>query len=415
MSLLRSLRGGRRDDPDDTLRADMPDITESVTDAGYYGEVSFRYHSAQVIAMMLLAVFVAVSLLTNADLLSADKLIYFVKDLATSVSLRESEARDTLVFASDESNQYTLYRDGLAVLGEQKLTIFTATGREAHSHLLAYRTPRLASSGRYLAAYDMGGKNLSLYNSFTCVKDIVTEHAIRFVDVCDKGYYCVVTDGAEYPSEVLLYDEGHHLMNRYRLQEYTLMAELSENGEELMLVSVSSDHGRMVTHLSFAVPGDNSWGDSFTVDDAYPVTCCYTTDGNILLLTTDALYLYSRQGVQLACHWLTRTVLSFRVDQEGCVLITRANAYDTSSGVMVFDKNADMVYNVSVEEHIADACYVKGSLVVLGERNLTVYQMDSTTPVSSITLQGDYNILLAYDNEEYVLCGKAKAIVIKPD
>jgi hypothetical protein len=224
-----------------------------------------------------------------------------------------------------------------------------------------------------------------------------------------------VTDGAEYPSEVLLYDEGHHLMNRYRLQEYTLMAELSENGEELMLVSVSSDYGRMVTHLSFAVPGDNGWGDSFTVDNAYPVNCCYTTDGNILLLTTDALYLYSRQGVQLACHWLAQKVLSFRVDKEGCVLIARANAYDTSSCVMVFDKNADMVYNVSVEEHIYDACYLEGSLAVLGERNLTVHQIDSTTPASSIMLQGDYDILLAYDAEEYILCGKAKAIVIKPD
>ena len=39
---------------------EIPVIDESITDTGYYQEISFKYHSAQIICMMLLAVFLAV-------------------------------------------------------------------------------------------------------------------------------------------------------------------------------------------------------------------------------------------------------------------------------------------------------------------------------------------------------------------
>ena len=78
-SLLSLLRGKRRADSQAVEADGMPNIAEHVTDAGYYQEVSFRYSSAQVVCIMLLAVFLAVSLMTNASLLSADNFIYSSK------------------------------------------------------------------------------------------------------------------------------------------------------------------------------------------------------------------------------------------------------------------------------------------------------------------------------------------------
>ena len=415
-SLLSLLRGKRRVDPEAVAVDGLPNIAEHVTDAGYYQEVSFRYSSAQVICIMLLAVFLAVSLMTNASLLSADNLIYFVKDMTNSISLRESAAKDTMVFSADENNQYALYREGLAVLGQQKLTVFTATGREAHSHLLSYRTPRLASSGRYLAAYDLGGKRVSLYNSFTCVKEITTEYAVRFVEVCNKGYYCVITDGAEYASEVVLYNESHRMINRYRLEEYTLLADILQDGSEMMLVSVSSEQGRMTTHIAFAVPGESEWRAAFSVSDAYPVACHYTDEGNVLLLTTDALYLFNTGGEQLNSYLFGHMdIRTYRADENGCVLVARANAYDAASRVMAFDKQGNVVYNVVIEQQVHDVYYQNGTLAVLGEKQLTVYRDHTSEDTVTLEFQGDYDRLLAYEgNEEFVLCGEAKAIVVKP-
>lgn len=392
------------------------DLSEHITDVGYHQEISFRYHSAQMIAIMLLAVYIAVSVLTNAELLSADNLIYFTKDLSSSFAQQESEARQSMVFAADEQNEQVLYRNGLAVLGSQKLTVFTASGRESHAHALTYRTPRLVSSGRYLVAYDLGGRELSLYNSFTCVKTIKTENNIRSVAACNQGYYAVVTDGTEYASEVLLYNENHRMTNRYRLKEYTLMAAMRADGNQISLISVSTQGGRMQTHISQVSPGEETWGNSCVIKDVYPVACDYTEDGGLLLVTANAIYLLNSQlEIVNSCAFSSSEVLSFRADSQGCVLICRDSVYDTSSRIIVFDKLASQVYNISVPMQVYDAIYSTGVLAVLSKNELNIYHQGQSHPTATAAFNGEYTRLLAYSGEEYLVCGSAKAIVLRPN
>lgn len=411
---LRTIRPAAPSERDDSI-GEMPLIDESVTDTGYYNEISFRYHSVQIVCIMLLAVFFAVTLMTDARALSADNLIYFAKDLATTVADKEKEAKDTFVYAADESNVHTLYRDGLVVLGKQKLTVFTATGREAYFELLSYQNPRLAASGRYLVAYDMGAESVRVYNSFTCVKEIVPDHPVRAVAVCNKGYYCVVTDSTDYASEVVLYNDRHRMINRYRLEEYTVCADLKADASELMLVSVSAVQGRMVTHVALTTPGESKWGQSFDIQDAYPVACRYTEDGNICLLSTDALYFFNAQGDEISRHNVKASeVVSFQLTEAGCVLICRDDASDRVTRVLAFDKWGNLEYNVSVSGVARDVCYVSGSLAILLQDQLILYRdVTENTPVS-LALKGSYYDILACENLEFVLCGDAKAIVVKP-
>lgn len=415
--LWQALQSRHHASPDDreTLDGELPNIDERITDTGYYNDISFKYHSAQVVCMMLLAVFLAVTLMTDAKALSAENLIYFVKDLSTTITEREQEARDTYVYSADENNVYSLYREGLVVLGKQKLTVFTATGREAYSYLLAFQHPALASSGRYLAAYDMGGSSVNLYNSFTCVKEITTDHALRTVALSDTGYYCLVTAGSEYASEVLLYNDRHHMINRYRLKEYTIGAQLKRDGSEVMLVSVATELGRMVTHIDFATPGKSEWAGSFEVKDAYPVACRYTEEGNISLLSTDAWYLFSREGKELNRYpFSSSEIVSYRESGDRQILICRDHLSDLKVSVLVFDKTGHLEYNVSVSNAVRDTYYADGVLAVLCDNALLVWRdtFDDTPQV--VELKGSYHTLLACNNEEFFLCGNAKAIAVKP-
>ena len=392
------------------------DLSESITDVGYYQEVSFRYHSAQMIAIMLLAVYFAVSVLTNAELLSADSLIYFAKDLSSSIAMQESEARESMIYSSDEDNDYGLYREGLVVLGSQKLTVFTASGRESHSHLLTYRTPRVVSSGRYLIACDMGGKDVSVYNSFTCVKRITTENNIRFVAASNKGYYALVTDSVEYGGEVLLYNENHRMVNRYRLEQYTLMAALRQDGSELALISVAAEEGRMQTHVSLVTPNGEEWGHSTVIPDAYPIACHYTEENELLLVTTTGIYRFNEQLEPVARNSFSAdNVLRFRATEEGCVLVCRDNVYDTATRIIVFDKSTDQVYNISISSEVYDASYAYGVLAVLTKNELNVYRDGQSDPYATASFNGEYTKLLAYDEDEFLVCGPAKAVVLSPN
>ena len=55
-------------------------------------------------------------------------------------------------------------------------------------------------------------------------------------------------------------------------------------------------------------------------------------------------------------------------------------------------------------------------LKVLGEEQLTVYRDHTSEATATATLQASYETVLAYEeNGEFILCGEAKAIVVKPE
>lgn len=389
-------------------------VREQVTDAGYFEEVSIRYATVQLVCIMLLAVFAAVSLLTNSALLSSENLLYFAKDMATSMSQREGAARDTLVYTADEDNRYALYRDGLAVLGGEKLTVFTATGREAYSKYLAYATPRLCPSGRYLLAYDLGGKAYSLYNSFDCVESGMLTTPIRGVAVANDGSYCIITDGVEHASLVTLYNERFREVAYYNINEYTICADLTEDGSRLLLASLSSQSGRMTTHIMLSTPGKQTPDAEWTVSDAYPVAAAWLENGNIMLLSTDFVAWYDGEGKELKRHsFLTDDVRSYRTTDEGCILLCRANSYDAATRILAFDKNGEEMYNIVIDTRVTDVAMADGRLAVLTDGEARFYDENAPLPYHAVPLTGSYDQLLVCDERDLLLCGDAKAVAVR--
>lgn len=397
-----------------TSDGEKQEIRGALTDADYYEEVSVRYASAQLIGMMLLAVFVAVSLLTNSSLFSSDNLVFFAKDMTTALAMGEREARDTVVYTADEDNRYTLFRDGLAVLGRDKLTVFTATGREAYTARHSYATPRIVPSGRYLLTYDLGGTSYDLYNSFACVRSNTTEQAIRSATAANNGYYALATDGTEYASCVTLYNDRFQAINRYNIKEYTVCIDLDAAGERLLLASVSAHDGRMTTHILLATPGQGEADAEWTVPDAYPVTAHLTDSGKVMLLSTDSVYFFDTEGNEISRHALaTDRMTAHRTGSFGCVAVLRADSYDARAEVVAFDTDGNLCYHIISTSPVKDAMLYGTTLCVLTGNALSCYTDGSDVPVDTATLTGEYARLEVYAPGESYVCGEAKAITVR--
>ena len=397
-----------------TRDKETQEIRGALTDAGYYEEVSLRYASAQLIGMMLLAVFVAVSLLTNASLLSSDNLVFFAKDMTTALSAVEREARDTVVYTADADNRYTLFRDGLAALGSDKLTVFTATGREAYTARHSYASPHIVSLGRYLITYDLGGRSYDLYNSFACVKSGQAEAAIRGAAAANNGYYAIITDGTEYASRVTLYNDRFQAINRYNLKEYTVCADLDEQGERLLLASVSAQNGRMTTHLLLATPGQGEADAAWTVSDAYPVAAHITDDGLVMLLSTDFVCFFDAEGNELSRHSIdTDRVVAHRTGSFGCVIVLRAASYDANAEVLAFNAKGQLCHHLTFTDSVRDAVLFGTTLSVLTDGMLACYAEGSDEAFDTAELTGQYTRIEAYAEGENYVCGEAKAITVR--
>ncbi len=389
-------------------------ISEDVTKTSYYHEKSVVYATAQMVILLVLAVFLAVSFLSGSGRMSVENWTLFISDLSGAVVLPETGSSETVVFGADESNQFVSYRGGLSLLGRERLTVFTATGRENYTVSLGYHTPRLCSSGRYLLAWDLGGNRLSAYHSFSKLFDTVTDSPIRYVAVSEKGYFCVLTDDDVYPSLVTLYDGDFDVVSRIHLREYAVCAAIADDGAQMAVASVSSDQGRMQLSLLLSVPGKEEPVATVTLPDEYPLALCYTEQA-LQLLCRDRVYRIGVNGEILSEYTFSADRLQdATLSTEGCTLLLRANRYDYACRVLALDAAGQPLYDITTDTDVLDAVLDEdGSLYLLQQGVLSAYHDGESEAADVLALKEHYKSLLPIGGGEVFLCGEAKAVCVQ--
>jgi hypothetical protein len=161
----------------------------------YLAKASYRYAYIKRILCVALVIVIALFILSGA--LSYEKLYYLAKDIKLANDYVNSEL-DTITYNVGNSQTFATYREGLAIASRERFSIFTSGGRELLSFDHSYGNPALASSEKYILLYDVGGKQFSLYNSFSKVYDKTLENSIYGASISKKGTFAIITRSKDY-------------------------------------------------------------------------------------------------------------------------------------------------------------------------------------------------------------------------
>lgn len=389
-------------------------IAQDVVETPYYRERSVGYATAQMIILLVLAVFLAASLLTGSARLSMENWTLLISDLSGAVVLPETGGTESLTYRADEANRFVSYRGGLAVLGQDRLTLFTASGRENYSVALGYHDPQLLSTGKALIAWDRGGTRLAAYHSFSKLFDTTTSSPIRDVSASESGYLCVVTDDNAYASCVTLYDADFDMISRIHLKEHTVCTAVSADGEQMAAASVFSKDGQLQLSLLLLQPGMSEPHATQTFFGVYPVSMQYTKDA-LLLLCTDRVLVLDAQGQTVReVPFAAEDLLGASLDANGCILNMRANNYNADTRVLALDASGEIGWDVTLTAQLVDAALSQdGVLYVLCENSVSLYERRATQSAGTLALRASYQTLLPAGEDEVFLCGEAKAVCVR--
>ena len=125
-------------------------VTLESTQNDYYESVSAGLGIGQVVLYLALFAFVILSFFRNTELITYQNFYYFFKDLNASAETVDVLASDSVSYPTSDEQSFALYRKGLAVAGNNGVTLFTATGRQTLSKSFQYQNPIAVGSGKYL-------------------------------------------------------------------------------------------------------------------------------------------------------------------------------------------------------------------------------------------------------------------------
>ncbi|MBQ7172746.1 MAG: hypothetical protein IJR88_01325 [Clostridia bacterium] len=377
----------------------------------YYENASARFGIAQVIIYLFLLLFVVLSLFNNRDLVTYENFYYFFKDL-NAVNLDLYDA-DTVSFPTDEIQSFTLYRKGLAVAGNNSVSIFTQTGRQLVSSSISYRNPVAVGSGKYLLVYDLGGKNYSLYNSYSRIHTGTTDDPITASFVSPSGDYAIATkNDAEGLSTICFYNDRFTMVNRYRKTGYVMDLSINDKGNLLAILLSDVSSGAVRTKVFLYVPGESTHKAEVLLNSGLGVSCRFTSAAHLSVLSEHGADDISYSGA--SAHLIDfdgRRILAAELSSDGLSLYLSGASLSEKNQLFVFDKTGRRIYRGTSEENYRTLSRSGKMLFCLSDGFVERINTSSGKR-EKMSIDTGGKKLLSIDGGEFLLCTPQKAATI---
>ncbi len=370
----------------------------------YYAAVARMYHLAQMTLFGILAGFIILSMLFRSDDITYENFFYLFQDLHAAVD-SENISFSTLVYNADERQDFAEFRGGLAVAGESGLTVFSATGRQTLVQTLNMTTPHMLASSQSLLVYEQGGREFSLYNSFTRIYAGKASGDIGCASISDSGYFALATQ-SDSGSTVSVYDKHSNLKVEHFKTGQTSALALDKEGNWIAFATTDAVNGQYQTKLELYRPESNKLVQSWSFPDFFPLSCSFADSKTIYLTATDRMVVLKTNGEIISETAYPNAIDRVFYSEEGYALLLG------DGSLSVYRKDGSMIGRRADSDNIRSVLIGEHSVYMITEFSLIHHNTETGEGT-----QTDYDFplqeLLWYSEEELLLCTRSKARYIR--
>jgi hypothetical protein len=200
-----------------------------------------------------------------------------------------------------------VYRNGLVVVGRDRVQIFDLTGEEILDINQSNAAPQLLTSDAYMLIYNIGGTTFQLYNSLSKEYEESYSYPIGCAALGDTGTFLVTTRSMEYRSVVNVYNKNFEQIYRwYSPDKHVMDVSFREGDREFVIAALGTrTDGICYSEIILCQTDREEKRAQFRLEDEIIYRARYTVDGGLILIggkatvTADAAMVFAAGNICL--------------------------------------------------------------------------------------------------------------------
>ena len=378
---------------------------EDFTAAGdtYYATVSVGYKIMQRIIVLILAIFLIFSLITNFREITYDNLFYLLKDFSTAVDM-ESANYDTLSYDSNTNHFFSLFRGGLTVVNSSNISVFTATGRRTMNIQSAFSSPCVESSGKYFIIYDTSGNTFSVYNSFSRIFTQTLAYPVTGACFADNGYMAVITRDISHKSMVNVYNKNFKILYTVPSDKYAYDVDMSSKADRLAVSYYGIGDGSGTSEIRILSLSTAQDLESITIAGEFLLKCGFISDSVFAVITNKSIRIYDKNFEEIeSVQYYNSAISGYSINEHGAAV---SYTYNSTNVAVVFDSSGKLLYNESFDSNIKDIDIFDGYIFIRTDDG--VLRVNGKNASQEFLSSGQGRLLI-YNANTALVCGDSKA------
>ncbi|MBE6657603.1 MAG: hypothetical protein E7604_04070 [Ruminococcaceae bacterium] len=390
--------------------------TTAAAEAGpaYYFRIAKRFRIVTFLLLAVMIVFIIVMFSVNRDEITVENLRYFLRYIDTRQA-EKSATTDTIVYGDTESIvRFGIYRNGLVVVGNDRVQIFDLTGEEILDINQSNASPQLLTSEEYMLIYNIGGTTFQLYNSLSKKYEESYSYPIGCAALGDTGAFLVTTRSMEYRSVVNVYNRDFEQIYRwYSPDKHIMDACFRDGDEEFMLATLGTrEDGVFYAEIILCETDKEEKRAQFRIEDEIIYRVRYTDDGGIILIGGKAVYVYDSELTLLSTvsyGGYTPVMLGSNGDLTYFTL--NKNIVGSNYTLTVLDERGDIIYSGDVQGEITRALLHHNAVYLLFDRSILRISLETGTQIAreidpnciSVENLDETTLMLCYNEKTQII------------
>ncbi len=384
----------------------------------YYFDIAKKYRICKYIAAILAIAFSTVMFTVFNNDITVENFQYLIKDIDI-IGFASNNDFSAIIFSGGSDSKFAVYRDGLAVVNSENISIYNSNGVSSLNKTNRFYNPKLLTSDKYMLVYDSGNAtcSYSIFNSFSEVKkegnSSNLDYPITSAAISDEGSYLIITHSEDFKGVLLLYDKDFNLINEIKKDKYILSAAITSNGKEVAVASVCDEEGSSVTEIMLFKAGSNSVAASVNVMDAIPMSIKYLLNGDIAVMFTDAIRIYSPSLEEKGfISFGSRLSLHAEIGDEIFCIVNNKTLIGNEKDIVICGSDGNVIYNSDQNGELLKIRIYEKTVYLLFENKVVKIDTEKKTEIETECESNAIDIVFTSSGEP-ILCYSGKAMNIK--
>ncbi len=324
---------------------------------------------------LLLLIMVTMALLfifTNKDKINMDNFRRLLAKIDIGISLG-SEIDDTQIdFEYRENSVTSVYKDGIARLTGERLSIMDNRGTQFLNVLSGFEQPQLIANNKYVLAYDSGGTELIVTNSFAVLFEKTFSDKIINASMNDSGYFAVVTQSDGYKSSVYVFNSKFEEIFKWdSLSRYIVDVEVAHNNDAIAVSTLYSEGEAIMPQINYFEFSDENISWSVDFDEAVSPAISCKSDGTVCAIFEWGVCFIDNKGREKSRYQFEQNLVqNFDIDDEKYNAFVLSHSVSGNSTLVVLDNNGIMISSTEIDEYIKSVDVMGDKVALLSANNV---------------------------------------------
>ena len=386
---------------------------ETPTVGSHYLKLARRSALIRYLCIIFAVVFAVYSLSFHASEISMENFRYMLKFINLGDE-QETAAGTKLSFDGADGNRGLIFKGDLAVLNQNGLTITGWDGEIILREAFSSDHPKFAENGNGLFCYDIGGRELRIFNSYSRISTISFDYPIYCLSASEDGGFAVASADKGYRGAVYVYDkEFRQIHSRLSGDKYIDFLDLSEDGSEYISAAHHSKGGNIVTHLSRTNVSEGNVTFEQSFQGEIPLGVHFIENG-YCLMTSDRVRLFDNDNnLTGEIDFGSKKLLSGKVLDNRILLTYAMEGLSGGTETIIYNTNAEVTFDHNFPAAVSDSMIIGNSYYALTPGVLSVFDLETDEEIA-YTVPTSYSSLINND-ETLILFSENQAEVFSSD